>query len=96
VTQVNMGTQTVQQASDTILTLVKEVAQINGLLSEVAVAAREQSQGVAAVGQAVHEIDSITHQNARLADNTRDAAAALEAQSLELAENFHRFKVSSV
>lgn len=94
VDQVDAGTATVRQAGDTILSLVREVEQINHLLSEVALAAQEQSVGVAAAGTAVHQIDHITHQNAHLADDTRDAAASLEAQSRELAESFRRFRVS--
>ena len=91
--QVNEGAMVVHDAGSKIAEIVAASQRVNGLLGEVANGSREQSQGVAQVGQAVHELDRMTQQNAALVEQTAAAAAAMKEQALDLAKEVDRFQL---
>jgi methyl-accepting chemotaxis protein len=93
VEDVETGTGIVRQAGTTIEGIVRSSQRMNLLLSEVATGAREQSQGMAQIGMAVHELDTVTQQNAALVEQTAAAAAAMKAQARTLELEVARFKV---
>jgi methyl-accepting chemotaxis protein len=66
---------------------------VNGLLAEIAGGSREQSQGIAQIGQAVNELDRMTQQNAALVEQTAAAASAMKDQAQTLAQEVDRFKL---
>ena len=94
VQQVETGTRTVRSAGQTMEQLVDNAGRINGLLAEVSTAAREQSQGVAAVGESVTELDKMTQQNAALVEETAAAASALKDQAQGLANEVASFRMA--
>ena len=75
----------------TIEDIVAASQRVNQLLGEVAIGAREQSTGVAQVGQAVQELDRMTQQNAMLVEDTAASAAAMRELAQKLAEEVARF-----
>jgi methyl-accepting chemotaxis protein len=91
VDQVQAGTTVVRKAGTTIEDIVAASQRVNQLLGEVAIGAREQSTGVAQVGQAVQELDRMTQQNAALVDDTAASAAAMRELAQKLAEEVARF-----
>jgi len=93
VEQVEAGTGVVRGAGATIEQIVASSQRVDHLLSEVAGGAREQSLGVAQIGQAVQELDRMTQQNATLVEETAAAAAAMKDQALTLAEEVARFRM---
>jgi methyl-accepting chemotaxis protein len=66
---------------------------MNGLLSDIATASREQSAGVAQVGRAVQDLDRVTQENAALVEQTAAAARALKHQAEALAQAVGNFRL---
>jgi methyl-accepting chemotaxis protein len=93
VDQVASGAGVVRQAGTTIEDIVASSERVNTLLGEVATGAREQSQGIGHIGQAVQELDRMTQQNAALVEETAGAAGAMKAQAQALAEEVSRFRL---
>jgi methyl-accepting chemotaxis protein len=91
VDQVEAGTGVVRKAGSTIEEIVVSSQQVDRLLGEVATGAREQSQGIGQIGQAVQELDRMTQQNAALVEQTAAAAAAMKEQARHLAEEVSSF-----
>ncbi len=93
VEQVEAGTRIVRDAGTTMESIVASSRHVDHLLSEVATGAREQSLGVGQIGQAVHELDRMTQQNAALVEQTAAAATAMKNQAYSLAGEVDRFKL---
>jgi methyl-accepting chemotaxis protein len=93
VEQVEVGTGIVRRAGVTIDEIVSSSGRVSHLLGEVATAAREQSLGIGQIGQAVHELDQMTQQNAALVEQTAGAASAMRDQAQTLAEEVSRFRI---
>ena len=68
--QVQQGIRIAADAGATIREIVTNADKINGLMTQISTATREQSAGVAQVGTAVHELDRATQQNAALVEET--------------------------
>ncbi|QPF75297.1 HAMP domain-containing protein [Roseateles sp. DAIF2] len=93
VERVESGTAIVQRAGGTIAQIVSGSQRVDQLLGEVARGAREQSQGIAQIGQAVQELDRNTQQNAALVEQTAAAAASMKRQADALATEVSRFQL---
>ena len=93
VEQVQAGTAVVNQAGAKMDTIVEASRRVSGLLGEIADGSREQSEGVAQIGQAVNELDQMTQQNAALVEQTAAAAAAMKDQACALAHEVDRFRL---
>ena len=94
VSQVETGTEIVKKAGATIEEIVDSSQKVDRLLGEISVSAREQSQGVAQIGQAVNELDRMTQQNAALVEQTASAAASLNDQALALVQTISKYQVA--
>ena len=93
VEQVQADTAVVNQAGAKMDAIVEASRRVSGLLGEIADGSREQSQGVAQIGQAVNELDQMTQQNAALVEQTAAAAAAMKDQACALAHEVDRFRL---
>ncbi|MCX2861270.1 methyl-accepting chemotaxis protein [Paucibacter sp. PLA-PC-4] len=93
VEQVENGTTIVRRAGETIAQIVGGSQRVDQLLGEVATGTREQSMGIAQIGQAVQELDRATQQNAALVEETAAAAASMKQQADELAAEVGRFRL---
>ncbi len=91
--KVEAGTAVVRNAGDTIRDIVASSDRVNGLLEEISSAAREQTTGVAQVGQSVQDLDRMTQQNAALVEETAAAAATMRSQALDLQDAVSRFRL---
>ena len=91
--QVEAGSRVVVEAGTTIQAMVANAATIDAMMSEIATATREQSTGVAQVGNAVTELDQGTQQNAALVEETAAASIALAEQAQRLAQEVSFFKL---
>ena len=91
--QVQQGAATVRRAGSTISDIVSSARRVDELLGQVASGAREQSQGVVQVGQAVHELDRMTQQNAAMVQQTTTAARGMSEQAETLAREVARFRL---
>ena len=62
-------------------------------LNELAVGVREQQQGIVQIGEAVHNLDAMTQQNAALVEQTAAAAATMRDQANVLVTEVAFFKL---
>jgi methyl-accepting chemotaxis protein len=93
VDKVDAGASIVRDAGSTIAEIVTSAQKVNALLGAISTGAREQAQGVGQTTVAVHELDTMTQQNASLVEQTAAAAAALKDQAKQLAERVAQFRL---
>jgi methyl-accepting chemotaxis protein len=91
--QVSAGTQSVENAGQTMSEVIVNARQINVFLSEISTAAREQARGVEQVCHAIQTLDKNTQQNATLVEHTSAAAEGLRQQADALHNELANFKV---
>ena len=82
--RVDHGTELVDKAGTTMTEVVGSIRRVTDIMAEISAASREQSQGVAQVGEAVTQMDQATQQNAALVEESAAAASSLKTQADEL------------
>lgn len=92
VQRVNLGSQQVSSAGNTMQEIVNAVTHVTDIMSEITAASDEQSRGIEQVGQAVVEMDRVTQQNALLVQNSAHASSSLEQQANQLLAAVASFK----
>jgi uncharacterized phage infection (PIP) family protein YhgE len=73
--------------------VVASVGRVTGIMSEITIASKEQSQGIEQVNQAIIEMDDATQQNAALVEQAAAAAQSMQDQAAALAEVVNTFKL---
>jgi methyl-accepting chemotaxis protein len=100
----NMIEESVRNAVDGV-TIASEVARsfdeitdsnakVNNLITEIAAASQEQSQGIEQINIAVTQMDKVTQQNAANSEESASAAEELSSQSEELQQMVNMFKLT--
>lgn len=79
--KVRAGTEFVNETGASLNEIVTGVKQVGDIISEIAAASIEQSQGIEQVNQAVSQMDEITQQNAALAEEASAASVSMSDQS---------------
>jgi methyl-accepting chemotaxis protein len=89
---VESGVKYVGESGAALKRIVEQVVQINALVSEMAMAAEQQSTGIEEVNSAVTQMDQVTQQNAAMVEQSTAASRQLadEAQSLSQSVSFFR------
>ena len=77
---VERGNALVERAGKTMEDVVTAVRRVNDIMGEISNASREQSLGVAQVGEAVTQMDQVTQQNAALVEEMAAAASSLQSR----------------
>ncbi len=95
VERVQNGTQLVDRAGQTMQDIVSSVQRVTDIVGEISSASREQSSGIAQVGEAVTQLDKATQQNAALVEESAAASESLKAQAARLLEAVASFKLDS-
>ena len=72
--------------------VVGGVERVTALVGEIAVASREQSQGIEQINTAVSQMDSVTQQNANLVEESSAAGRSLQSQAAALLKEVSFFK----
>ncbi len=84
--KVEYGTELVNQSGENLKSIVLAAQKVNDIVSEIAVASREQSVGVEQVNRAITDMDGVTQQNAALAEETSAVSHSLADQAYKLEE----------
>ncbi len=92
VERVEQGRTLVADSSGTIEQIVQSINRVADVIAEISVASREQSDGIAQVGEAITQIDHTTQQNAALVEQSAAAAESLKAQAARLTEAIAVFR----
>jgi len=82
--RVRTGTEFVNETGVSLNEIVGGVKKVGDIISEIAAASIEQSQGIEQVNQAVSEMDEITQQNAALAEEASAASVSMSDQSTNM------------
>jgi methyl-accepting chemotaxis protein len=84
VARVDAGARLVDETGQTMNAIVDSFQQVVGLVTGIADASQEQSEGVAQVTQSITRMDETTQRNAALVEQAAAAAESLEDQAREL------------
>jgi len=82
--RVRAGTEFVNETGGALTEIVGGVKKVGDIISEIAAASIEQSQGIEQVNQAVSQMDEITQQNAALAEEASAASVSMSDQSTNM------------
>ena len=93
VVNIRVGTELVERAGSTMTTLVGNVHQVTQIVGEIAVASREQSEGIDQVNTAIVQMDQVTQQNAALVEEAAAATQSLQDQANVLTATVSIFKL---
>lgn len=93
--EVDAGARLADAAGTTMRELLESISRVGDIMSEIAVASKEQSYGIGQVNVAVGQMDGVTQQNAALVQEARAAADSLHEQSSLLVEAVRAFKLPS-
>ena len=89
------GTQIAGQTEIALKEIVTAVIKATDLVSEIAAASNEQSQGIGQINQGLNQIDQVTQQNTANAEESAAAAEELSAQAEQLRKMLARFKLTN-
>ena len=91
--QVEEGVAFVGQTGEALSGIVARVAEIDGIVGEIAASAQEQAAGLDEVNTAVNQMDQVTQQNAAMVEETTAASHALSRETAELARLIGGFRL---
>ncbi len=87
------GSERAQQTAGVIGRIVQQVQSVNGLIQTISAASREQAQGVAEVGVAISQLDTMTQQNAALVEESTAATESMAEMSVRLSQAMSAFRL---
>ena len=90
--QVSQGVELVGATGKALGRIVAQVAEIDTVVSRIAVSAQEQASALHQVNTALNQMDQVTQQNAAMVEETTAAAHMLNQESDELASLVGRFQ----
>ena len=93
--QVDAGVDLVGQTGQALSGIVGKVAEISGVVQEIAASAQEQALGLAEVNTAVNEMDKVTQQNAAMVEEANAATQGLDGHARALTELVGRFTLGA-
>jgi methyl-accepting chemotaxis protein len=91
--QVGRGVKLVGDTGQALTLIVEKVAEIDGLISEIATSSHEQATGLNEVNAAVNQMDQVTQQNAAMVEEATAAAHSLRGETATLAELIGKFRL---
>jgi methyl-accepting chemotaxis protein len=83
IAKANDGNQKVSQVTNAIAAITESSVKAKGLVDEVSVASRQQSQGIEQVSQAIAQMEKVTQTNAASAEESAAVSQELSAQAEE-------------
>ncbi|HTJ88613.1 MAG TPA: methyl-accepting chemotaxis protein [Acidocella sp.] len=91
--QVATGVKLVGETGQALERIVAQVAQLNGLVTDIAASAQEQATGLNEVNTAVNQMDQVTQQNAAMVEESTAASHGLAGEAQELARLVGQFRI---
>ena len=92
---VGAGVRLVSETGQALGQIVSQVAEIDGVITEIAASAGEQANGLAEVNTAINQMDQVTQQNAAMVEESTAASHALARDAEELGRLVSRFQVDA-
>jgi PAS domain S-box len=88
------GVKLVGETGESLKRIVDQVSRINSLVSEIALAAEQQSSGIEQVNAAVGQMDQVTQQNAAMVEESTAASHQLAGKAQSLNQIVSVFQLS--
>jgi methyl-accepting chemotaxis protein len=95
-TQVAHGVERVGATGQALTRIAQQVAQINGVVTEITASAQEQATGLNQVNAALNQMDQVTQQNSAMVEQATAAANALHEETDALSSLIAHFKVGDI
>jgi hypothetical protein len=92
VAKMQVGAELVTNSGKSLFAITADIKQVTHILADIAAASHEQAAGVMQVSDAVMQLDSVTQQNAALAQNTSHASQVMEQQATSLIQQIGFFR----
>jgi methyl-accepting chemotaxis protein len=96
VQKVQMGSELVDKAGQTMEEIVQSISRVTQIMNQISHASEEQSIGIAQVNDAITQMDQVTQQNAALVEEAAAAAESMQEQSAKLADVVSVFKLDGL
>ncbi|NLS01919.1 HAMP domain-containing protein [Rhizobium sp. P32RR-XVIII] len=93
--QVDEGVKLVTASGTSLQEIVSQVAEMSGVVGEIARSARDQAMSLREVSAAADQMDKVTQQNAAMVQETTTAAQSLARETDDLAHKVERFRTAS-
>lgn len=94
--QAREGMELVEIANQQINGMVRNVQEMDGILSDIKLASQEQTEGISQINTAIGMIDTTTQQNSALVEQSVAAAVSLNEQAQYLREMVKVFRLAAV
>ncbi|HJV85959.1 MAG TPA: methyl-accepting chemotaxis protein [Noviherbaspirillum sp.] len=94
VSEIQLGSQEVSHAQQTMESIVASVEKVADLIGEISSASLAQSQGIEQVNVAVAQMDQVTHHNASLVDQAAAASESMRRQCTGLLQEVAVFRLN--
>ncbi|WP_435661640.1 methyl-accepting chemotaxis protein [Leisingera caerulea] len=78
------GVSMVGRAGDALTSIIEQVSAVSGLVTDIADGVRAQSRGLEKIDGAMHQLDSMTQQNAAMSEEAAAASQLLQNESHSL------------
>ncbi len=93
VEKVEAGSRQVHEAGESMNAIVSQIRHVSQFIEAITRAGVEQTTGIRQVGDAVHQLDRVTQQNAALVEQCAAAAESLRQQASQMAGAVGRFRL---
>jgi methyl-accepting chemotaxis protein len=86
------GSQCTAKVEDSLLQIAEKVISTDSLVADIAIAAREQAQGIEQINTAIAQLDKISQSNSASAEESASAAEELDAQAETLKDQVQKLR----
>ncbi|MBA70286.1 MAG: methyl-accepting chemotaxis protein [Rhizobiales bacterium] len=93
--EVESGVKLVNATGETLTDISEQVAKINDHIQSIAMAAREQSSGIAGINSAVNQMDQVTQHNAAMVQQSTSTMQHISDSSRKLAQLIGEFRLEA-
>ncbi len=91
--EVESGVRLVGETGKALDRIVEQVSRLNGLISDIAGSAQEQSTGLSEVNTALNQMDQVTQQNAAMVEEATAASHSLATEAEALSRLVGEFRI---
>jgi methyl-accepting chemotaxis protein len=92
---VKAGVHLVGELSETLKRITVQISEVDAIVADLAANARTQANGLAEINMSVTQIETVTQQNAAMAEEASTASHSLASESVQLGTLVSRFKVAT-
>ncbi|NPA71614.1 MAG: HAMP domain-containing protein [Gammaproteobacteria bacterium] len=93
VSAVEQGTERAERSDQALQTITEGIRKVSDIVAEITAASGEQSISIREIGEAIHDLESVTQQNASLVEQSSTSSKDMKEDALQLQDLVSQFKV---